>query len=283
MRPARGPAIPLADAARFRSLARRTTLVRAVLAIGLLALLGATLAEALRLREERRFLPAGSSGVIVLDVSASISPDTYRRIQATVAELAASREHYGLVLFSDVAYEALPPGTPAAELAPLVRWFEPRSQEQSNARVRNPWSASFAGGTSISSGLARARSALRRDGIERGSVLLVSDLADDPTDLPALRRELAIYRREGIEARVVGLDPALPDRQLYSRLLGPDALLDDSGVAPEGLDEPRTIISADVAAGLVAAAAVLLLLLALNEHWCARLRWRRRPATEEAR
>ena len=59
----------------------------------------------------------------MLDVSASISADTYSRIGATLSSLARSGGRYGLVVFSDQAYEALPPGTPASDLRPLVRYF----------------------------------------------------------------------------------------------------------------------------------------------------------------
>lgn len=274
-------AIPLADAERFAGLIRRTTWVRALLGVGLLAVLAGALLAALGLQERRRFLPARTSGVVVLDVSASISPDTYRRIQATVAELAASRDHYGLVLFSDVAYEALPPGTPADELAPLVRWFKPRPGPQSELRLpRNPWSNTMAGGTSISSGLVVAERALRRDGIERGTVLLVSDLDDDPTDLTGLSRAVDVYHRNGIKLQVIGLDPAIEDRMLFSRLV-PGGLLRDASLAPENLEEPRAIISARLSSGLLAGGAALLLLLALNEHWCGRLSWGRRPPREK--
>jgi hypothetical protein len=68
-------------------------------------------------------LPAHSSAIVVLDVSASISADTYSRIGATLSSLARSDGRYGLVVFSDQAYEALPPGTPASDLQPLVRYY----------------------------------------------------------------------------------------------------------------------------------------------------------------
>ena len=270
----RRQAVPLADARRFTGLIRRTRMLRYLLAAGLLALLAGVLVAAMGLREERRFLPAGTSGVVVLDVSASITSDTYRRIQATVAELAASRDHYGLVVFSDVAYEALPPGTPADELAPLVRWFEPRADRGGESRLPlNPWSNAIAGGTSISSGLAAAHRALRRDGIENGSVLLVSDLDDDPTDLSRLNREVDALRRTDTELRVIGLDPSVEDRRLFARL-APESLVADAEVAPEGLEEPRAIIGADVPDGLVIGAAALLLLLVVNEYWCGLLTWK---------
>ena len=61
-------------------------------------------------------LPAGTDGLVVLDLSASISTDTYARIGATLDGLAETGGRYGLIVFSDTAYLALPPGTPAAEL-----------------------------------------------------------------------------------------------------------------------------------------------------------------------
>jgi hypothetical protein len=274
-------AVPLADAPRFRALARRTTLVRVGLGLGLVALLAGTLVAALGLREERTFLPPETSGVVVLDVSASISQENYRRIQASAAELAASDERYGLVVFSDVAYEALPPGTPADELNPLVRWFQTDPGHELGL-LRNPWSGEFAGGTSISAGLREARRALQRDGVANGSVLLVSDLDDDPTDLPALRAEIEAYRRTGIQLRVLGLEPRTEDRALFARLV-PDGFLAAASSAPAGLDEPRVIVSAQLSGALLAAGAALLLLLALNEHWCGRLSWGRRSRGGETR
>ncbi len=57
-------------------------------------------------------------GLVVLDLSASISTDTYAGSAPRSIELADTDGRYGLIVFSDTAYLALPPGTPAAELRP---------------------------------------------------------------------------------------------------------------------------------------------------------------------
>ena len=104
-------AIPLANAARLARVARRTAIARALLA-GLLVALVVAAAAAARNPDLRQqaFVPEGSSGIVVLDLSASISTDTYERIGTTLSELASGGGSYGLVVFSDTAYEALPPG-----------------------------------------------------------------------------------------------------------------------------------------------------------------------------
>src|SRR6185436_9590835 len=92
--------------------------------------------------EAGSLLPASSSGVVVLDVSASISSDTYARIAATLDRLIRSKGSYGLILFSDTAYQALPPNTPARELRPLLRFFDVPTESAPGAlpqAPRSPW------------------------------------------------------------------------------------------------------------------------------------------------
>ena len=81
----------------------------------------------------RKFLPADTTGIVVLDVSSSVKPTTYFRIEQTLATIAATQSRLGLVLFSDVAYEAFPPGTAAAELKPLLRFFAPPTSKVDEA------------------------------------------------------------------------------------------------------------------------------------------------------
>ena len=93
-----------------------------VLLLALVALVAAIVARPAH--EWPSSVPAESTnGIVVLDLSASISSDTYQRIGQTLHELSSTNGRYGLVVFSDVAYEALPPGTPAAELKPYARYF----------------------------------------------------------------------------------------------------------------------------------------------------------------
>src|SRR6266511_3268220 len=120
----RRQAIPLADTAALAGAARRTAAIRLAAALGLVGLAAAAILLGRHPRtHEVRFLPERSNGIVVLDLSASISSDTYSRIGQTLIELASSRGRYGLVIFSDTAYEALPPGSPATALRPLIRFF----------------------------------------------------------------------------------------------------------------------------------------------------------------
>jgi hypothetical protein len=231
-------AIPLADAPDFAPDARRTALVR----VALLALVVATLLAAAAIARNPRSetivsLPAHADTIVVLDLSASIGSDTYSRIGATLASLARSRARYGLVVFSGQAYEALPPGSPAEDLAPLVRFFIPRKQSQPGFAAsypKNPWTDTFSAGTTISSGLQLAHSIATGDGLRRPAVVLVSDLDDDPADIPRLAAITLAYRRDGIPLRVVALDPTAQNAAFFQRLLGPSTPIVRAGVAAPG-------------------------------------------------
>jgi hypothetical protein len=289
-----GPRIPLSDAAGLARPLRRTRAVRIVLGIGLLLCGTAAFVLALDLREGRRgFLPAGSNGVIVVDVSASITPDSYRQVFRVLDEASKTGERWGLVLFSDNAYEALPPGTRGAAIAQFSRFFRPlgsrevasESKTQFVGNVRfpsNPWGEDFTAGTSISSGLVRAREVLDRDRLEKPAILLVSDLSTAQSDLPNLREVLTDIVRDRIPLRVVGLSPAPLDKAFFDNVLRRDVI----DVAPPpslGRAEPEGLGESELPAGLALVCVLLLGGLTANELWCGRLAWRRSPAMEEAR
>ena len=147
-------AIPFADVRSLLPLARRTTLVRAAAAVVLVALaLAAVLVGRNPQVRESTVLPTRSNGIVVLDLSASISTDTYARIGASLRELTESGGRYGLVVFSDTAYEAMPPGTPSEALRPLVRYFTLRAARTEGFLPTfpvNPWANSFSAGTKLS-------------------------------------------------------------------------------------------------------------------------------------
>jgi hypothetical protein len=261
--------IPLSDTGAFARRARRTLVVRAVLAV---ALAGALAAVYVGVRETKKgggLLPSGRSSVVAVDMSWSVSYLEYRQIERTLRDLAGSGQRIGLVLFSDGAYEALPPGTPASELKSYLRFFARRG-------VPNPWRDDFAGGTRIWAALDLARRMLKRDHIPNGSVVLISDLADAPNDRAGLSQELVAYARDSIPIRIVGLDPAKEDAQLFK-----DALAHGGGsvttVEPTATGEvriPRESPAFPLA--VVAAVAALALLLSVNEHALGALRWGRR-------
>jgi hypothetical protein len=189
------------------------------------AVLGAAawlLIAALRVEQTTStFAPGSTTAIVVLDVSASISSETYDRILATLDRLADSNGRYGLVLFSDSAYLALPPGTSAAELRSFARFF--RVPRRSGGGLpdapRSPWADTFSAGTRISAGLERALNEIRARRLERPAVVLVSDLDDSTSDLDRLRAVALAYRRAGIPLHVVGLNPAPEDADLIRSLI----------------------------------------------------------------
>jgi hypothetical protein len=261
-------AIPLADLGRLSDAARRTGRTRLVAAAAVVVVAALGLAVALRMHPTTTpFVPAGTNGIVVLDVSASISEETYARIAATLERLADSRGRYGLVLFSDTAYEALPPGTRAAELRPFERFFVlPRQVAPGQAAVppANPWSSHFSAGTRISSGLRLALEIARSGGIARPSVVLVSDLDDDTGDIEALTSTALAYRKLGIPLRVVGLNPSPDDQRLVQRLLARPGDLRQAGTSRAEGSSAFTLVALALAASVALAS-----LLLLSE----RLRW----------
>ena len=281
---ARRRAIPLADTAELRAQAGRTLAVRVLLgALAAAALVGAVLVSRDARGEQTQLFAGHGSGVLVVDLSASVGATPHARIGRAFRQLVASRSSFGLVFFSDVAYEALPPGTRWTELRPLLRFFTRRPRPASvGGRPRrferpapSPWTG-LRGGTRISTGLALARQILRRDGARDAGVLLVSDLDDSLFDTSALTRTLSDYEREDIPLRVLGLSPSRDDQEFFERIIGKQAIVSSTELAPSREGREANVVKASDAfpAALVAAALVLLLAVAANEHWSTRLRWR---------
>lgn len=290
-------AIPLADAEAMAKPARRLTIVRAVLAVALVAALAGAVLFAQRPGEGERTLAKGAdSGVVVLDLSASIGQPG-RTVVDPFEYLADTDQEFGLVIFSGRAYEVLPPGTSSAELRPIIRALLPfpdvclaRTDIQcppntrrvvpdtpEGERIRQnmvtPWDSNFRGGTEISPGLVMAREMLERHNLKEHGVLLISDLDDAILDVPNLTRELITYRAQNIPLHVVALAPFEDDRFFFERILGKDAFVDRADMTP-GIDARRRAERAGVPEGLAGLALILLMLLALNEHFCGRLAWK---------
>ena len=267
--------IPLADDAALRGPARLTAAVHLALAAAVLTLVLAAVWVAGRERSTPSLLvaPARASTVVVLDVSASISEDAYSRIGTTLSTLARSAGPVGLVLFSDSAYEALPPGTNARELAPIARLFTVHPARLSGAApviTVNPWTRSFTAGTRISAGLGLALQVLRRDHVRGGRVLLVSDLNDDQQDVPSLTRIALRLRQDRIPIRVVAINASPTDEGFFARLLG-SATAITPAVAPGQQAAPAERASITGTGALLLALLGALVVLALNELWCAPL------------
>jgi hypothetical protein len=267
--------IPLSDIRELGPAWRRTTVIRVVLAAALVGLILATalLSSRPTTRPPLQLLPRASNAIVVLDLSASISSDTFNRIGETLDQLAATNGRYGLVVFSDVAYQALPPGTPSAQLVPFARYFKVPDQQAPGlapALPVNPWTRSFSAGTRISAGLGLALQVIHAQRLAHPGVILISDLNDDQGDLTNLASSALAYRQEGIGIRIVALNPSPDDQLRFETLLGnvtqiTNAQLPGSRTEAQGARFP-------VVLGLLVAAVALA--LAANELVSARLTWR---------
>ena len=265
----RRPAVSSYDLHALRWARRRALAFRIVLAGGAVALLGAAAASARGLDvRERSFLPPGSTGVVVLDLSLSIAETNYVDVRRAVRQLVKVDAPVGLVIFSDVSYELLPPGTPASELEPLLRLLQPPAS--SAGSPINPWWSTFRAGTRISTALALAHEMLERDKVKDGFVVLVSDLETAPEDVQAMSRTVEELRRAGIDVRVIPISPSSDGLRLYQGLLGPKAF---SALPSSSGGERRfeSAIGAGVPTGLLLLGALLFAVLALHEGLAGRL------------
>jgi hypothetical protein len=248
-------------------------LARAALAVVLIALVVAAALSARHPRLDKQpLLPPDAGGLLVLDISASIGSDTYSRIGETLRELVARGGRYGLVVFSTSAYQALPPGTPASALAPLIRYFtlpqQAASGEQASFPV-NPWTHSFSSGTYISLGLDLARRIETAQHVRKPVVVLVSDLADTPNDFSRLNEVLAAYKAAGIRLTVIPLDASEEDLRRFVGVATKIIPASLPGEHPSATAPAHAAFPTD----LVLLAILVAVLLAVNELRSARLRW----------
>jgi hypothetical protein len=211
--------------------------------------------------------------MLVLDLSASAG--VHPEIAELLRRVAAANEPTGVVVFSDVAYELVPPGTPGRALEPMIRYFLPRQEGGSD-----PWSSSFSAGTRLSGGVEAARAALERDGVEHGSILVASDLEVFADDLARLRNVLLELRRDGVELRIMPLAARAEQRRLFERIVGPGNLVEPAAYVAGSPGRGALRLGEDATPwSFLALAALLALLLAANERYCGRLRL---PATGRA-
>jgi len=263
-------AVPTSEPRALRRSARRTLIVRGTLALALLATLALALVVA-RGEDVRDapLVPSGKIGILVLDLSASTSESAFAQ---TIEKLANSDERVGLVAFSDAAYELLPPGSPGRALLPLLRFFAPVDGKQPPSS--NPWDE-FRAGTRVSEGLRVAGDVLRDEGISDGSLLLVSDFEILPDEIQRVAAQVGFLKSQGVEVRLVPLNPTPERRARVDAILGGAAVLrEESAGAPVRAPEARSI-AALAPWAFVAVAGFLVALLSLNEGALSRLEVRR--------
>lgn len=277
--PFRRRAIPIPDGDAVRSQWLRHLALRIALAAAGLALLGGAVVVARGMNPGRSaFVPQGSEAIVVVDLSKSVEAAGYARVGKVLGTIAEAGEQAGLVIFSDTAYEVLPPGSSAADLRPVLRYFKPtRVVDGQPEFPPNPWALSFAGGTRASTALGIARDALRRDGIAHGSIVLVSDLEIPVSDISEVTETIARLRRERVQFRVVPLFPTSESRFVFERLVGKRAFVEGKALGTERVSL-STELSAPSARLLLLLAGLLVLVVAANERWCGRLEQGRRQA-----
>ena len=283
MRRYRRAGLPTSAVRELAGASRRTAVLRvgfAAAAAGLLTV--AVLASGTLGARPTSYFASGGGGIVVLDLSTSVDPRKGQRMQRVLRSLSQSSTRLGLVVFSDVAYEMFPPGTRGSELEALIPFFEPptfdpgrqNTQAPRSFGLASPWNATFRGGTRISFGLEVARKVIERDGT-RPTVMLVSVLDDSALDTEALTQELIRYETVGLDLRIVPLFAFGDDRDLFERLVGEEAFVQNDELLRNSRIEERQSLVGTFPLVLALATASLLLLLAANEHEFARVAWRR--------
>jgi hypothetical protein len=273
LRTARGPTIPIATTATMAPAVRRTMFLRLALGVVLVALVVAAVDTGRsKAAADRGLVPGGVGGMLVLDVSRSIKPEANQTITQTLQQLMDSRTRIGLVAFSDIGYELLPPGSPSAELQPLMRYFAAvKPKPGPDPYPPNPWTTSFSGGTQISSGLAVAHAALVRAGQPKGPILLVSDLDTAPDDVPRVALTFNEFRAQGVPFRIVAVSPRPDNLSLFKNLAGPGAFTHPVQRTSGGIGQTEGAEGGHTPWLLIALALCVLAALAANEHWNGRL------------
>jgi hypothetical protein len=251
------------EARAFPAAARRARILRVLFGGAAVLLIAASAASARELQtSERGLIPSGTTGVVVVDLSLSIANEDYTIVRGAFRRLIEENSGIGLVVFSDIAYELLPPGTPARELEPMLRLLvAPRL----GAPV-NPWTNTFRAGTKISSALGLARDMLLRDGVTSGSILLVSDLETAPDDVPPLTRMIESLRKSSITLRVLGLAPSNDARLIFADFLQEGAF-EATGEGDPRVVEAERETNAVLPTTLLLLAALFFVALAAHERF----------------
>jgi hypothetical protein len=253
------------EARSFGTPAVRTLVLRLALAAAAVGLLAAAVDAARGLDPRDRGLLQEGTGVVVVDLSLSIEDDTSGAVRNALRRLIAADAPVGLVVFSDVPYELLPPGTPPSELKGLVRMLTPIA----GAEVVNPWSDTFRGGTRISTAMKLAQEMIEGDHVKNGSILLISDLETAPDDVPALARVLRSVQQAGIPVHLVALGPSSDSRLLFGQILGQKAF--EPPPRQQSSGEPPPEGRRPLPRGLLLVGALFLLVLAAHERFAGRL------------
>jgi hypothetical protein len=279
-------ALPTVDAQALAPAAHRTRVALTVLALAALTTALVLVATTHRARGAPDALRGGNGLMVVIDVSSSTLGFSSMIAKSLLTLANDPSQRAGLVLASQGAYMALPPETPGSALRGWQRMIDYINEQNHRLAARAkldrtplpdpapgdyPWVGVFTGGTRLSTGLARAIQALREAGIQRGQIVLVSDLRDAPEDLPRVGVLITRMRELGIKLRVVTVGRNARNPKEFSDIGGSAFIMDaaDSVYAPEHETGLRSHPSAFP---LVLLGVVLAVLLAISEPLLP-LRW----------
>ena len=170
----------------------------------------------------------------------------------------------GLVVFSDVAYELLPPGTPASHLRPMLRLLVP---PRLGSPV-NPWTGDLPRRDEDLVGARPARgrfSSGTRSRMPRSSSSATS--RPRPTTFPRSCRRSRRIRQSDIELRVVGLGPSSDARTIFEGLLQRGRVRGSAASDSTSHEPPRTRSSELPLSRLLVLGALFFLALAAHERF----------------
>ncbi len=268
----RDGATQLGDLRGLSRFAGRTTLVRWAVALGLAAALaGAILVARTAGSGRAAVLPAGAkTGVIVIDMSASVAGPKFERIANVIRGLVAANQGVGLVMFADTGYELLPPNSPTSALLQFERFFVPEQIFHGQAIYSGgPWSP-FEGGTRISTGLVTGLEALRRGNVTQGSLLLISDLNDSQKDAAPLVAATFALKRAHVPVLIIPVGAAPDNLRLFTSLFGADSFVSPSAFSSTATRQFQPL-AVSWPWALIAIGVALVALLAVNELFNTRL------------
>jgi hypothetical protein len=264
--------VPLAELPGLWHAALRTSALRILLAVALAATLAILFGVARTAGAGRAAVfPEGTStGIVALDMSASISGPIYERVAATLRGIVAANQSIGLVMFSDTAYSLVPPNSPPGALLQFIPYFTPVSHYGGTPVFgQSPWDT-FSGGTRVATGLVEAQRALAGAHVSHGAILVVSDLDDASADQAPLAAEALRLRRAHIPVRIVPLFATAPNMRYFSAVFGDNVFVDPRAFTHTAKGHTQSIAAADPWT-LLLVGALLVLLLAGNERWNGRL------------
>jgi hypothetical protein len=108
-----------------------------------------------------------------------------------------------------------------------------------------------------------------------GAVLLISDLADDPHDVSAVKDAVVSLEQRSVPIEIVALDPTQQNVYFWKNLLGPQAIFRTASLPSGDQARGKLEVTSGFAVACALSAILVVLLLGLNEWLVEPFRFRR--------